>query len=113
VLVVHRPAYDDWSFPKGKALDGEPAPDTALREVLEETGYQCSLGPEIATLEYADRHGSRKLVRYWAMTAVGGGFTPNVEVDEVRWLTSEGALHLLTYDRDRAVLRSLLAGKRP
>jgi len=113
VLVVHRPAYDDWSFPKGKALDGEPAADTALREVLEETGYQCSLGPEIATLEYTDRHGSRKLVRYWAMTAVGGGFTPNVEVDEVRWLTSEGALHLLTYDRDRAVLRSLLAGKRP
>lgn len=113
VLVVHRPAYDDWSFPKGKALDGEPAADTALREVLEETGYECSLGPEIATLEYTDRQGSRKLVRYWAMTAVGGEFAPNVEVDEVRWLTSEGALHLLTYDRDRAVLRSLLAGKRP
>ena len=113
VLLVHRPAYDDWSFPKGKALDGEPAAEAALREVLEETGFQCSLGPEIATLEYTDRYGSRKLVRYWAMTAVGGEFAPNAEVDEVRWLTAEGALHLLTYDRDRAAPRSYMAGKRP
>ena len=113
VLLVHRPAYDDWSFPKGKALNGEPAAEAALREVLEETGFRCSLGPEIATLEYLDRNGSRKLVRYWAMTAVGGEFATNAEVDEVRWLTSEAALHLLSYDRDRAVLRSFLAGKRP
>jgi 8-oxo-dGTP diphosphatase len=113
VLLVHRPAYDDWSFPKGKALDGEPVADAALREVLEETGYRCSAGPELATLDYLDRNGSRKLVRYWAMTVTGGEFAPNAEVDEIRWLTSEGALHLLSYDRDRAVLRSFMAGKRP
>jgi len=112
VLVVHRPAYDDWSFPKGKALDGEPAEDSALREVFEETGYHCSLGPEIATLEYLDRNGSRKLVRYWAMTTTGGEFAANSEVDEARWLPSEAALHLLSYDRDRAVLRSFIAGRR-
>jgi polyphosphate kinase len=113
VLLVHRPAYNDWSFPKGKALDGEPPAEAALREVLEETGYRCSLGPEIATLEYTDRNGSRKLVRYWAMTATGGDFAPNAEVDEARWLSADAALHLLSYDRDRAVLRSFLAGKRP
>lgn len=112
VLVVHRPAYDDWSFPKGKNLDGERAAQTAVREVLEETGYRCSLGAEIATLEYLDRNGNRKLVRYWAMAATGGEFSPNAEVDEARWLTGEPALHLLTYDRDRAVLRAFLAGRR-
>jgi len=113
VLLVHRPAYDDWSFPKGKALDGEPAEEAALREVLEETGYQCSLGPELATLEYEDRNGSRKLVRYWAMTVNSGEFAPNAEVNEVRWLGYQGALQLLSYRRDRAVLRSFMAGKRP
>lgn len=113
VLLVHRPAYNDWSFPKGKALDGEPAAEAALREVHEETGYRCSLGPELATLEYQDRNSSRKLVRYWSMTVTGGEFAPNPEVDEIRWLSPEAALHLLSYSRDRAVLRSFMAGRRP
>ncbi|MFH1330652.1 MAG: polyphosphate kinase 1 [Actinomycetota bacterium] len=109
VLLVHRPAYDDWSFPKGKAQDGEALADAARREVLEETGYECTVGPEIATLEYPDRTGNRKLVRYWAMSVTAGEFAPGSEVDEIRWLPVDGALHLLSYDRDRAVLRSHLA----
>ncbi|MBN2113119.1 MAG: polyphosphate kinase 1 [Acidimicrobiia bacterium] len=108
ILVVHRPRYDDWSFPKGKAGDGEGPQEAARREVLEETGYECTVGPEIATLDYPDRLGNRKMVRYWAMTVGAGEFAPNNEVDEVRWLPPEGALHLLTYDRDRALLRSYL-----
>src|SRR4051812_45463452 len=38
VLLVHRPKYDDWSFPKGKQDPGEHVTVTAIREVLEETG---------------------------------------------------------------------------
>jgi polyphosphate kinase len=112
VLLVHRPAYDDWSFPKGKAGEGEPAAEAALREVLEETGHSCSLGAEVATIEYPDASGKRKLVRYWAMTPIGGEFRPNSEVDEIRWLTADEALSLLSYHRDRAVLRSHLAARR-
>ena len=112
VLLVHRPAYDDWSFPKGKAQNGEAPADAARREVLEETGFECTVGAEVATLEYPDRAGNRKLVRYWAMSVASGEFAPNSEVDEIRWLPIEGALHLLSYDRDRAVLRSHLAGRR-
>ena len=112
ILLVHRPAYDDWSFPKGKAIDASEAlVDAARREVLEETGYECTVGPEIATLEYPDRNGNRKLVRYWAMGVAAGEFTPNSEVDEIRWVPADGALHLLSYDRDRAVLRSYLTGR--
>ena len=69
------------------------------------------MGPEVATLEYPDRNGNRKLVRYWAMSVASGEFAPNNEVDEIRWLPADGALHLLSYDRDRAVLRSFLAGR--
>ena len=112
VLLVHRPAYDDWSFPKGKNQAGEEPAEAARREVLEETGYECTVGAEIATLDYADHSGNRKIVRYWAMTAAGGDFVPSSEVDEARWLPAEAALHTLSYDRDRAVLRSVLTERR-
>jgi polyphosphate kinase len=105
ILVVHRPAHQDWSFPKGKIVDGEVAADAAAREVLEETGFRCSLGSEIGTLEHRDRDGSRKVVRYWEMSPESGRFTPNDEVDQIRWLPPDKALRLLSYDRDRALLR--------
>ena len=110
VLLVHRPAYDDWSFPKGKLSDGEAERDAALREVQEETGYRCTLGPEVGVIEYTDRTGSRKVVRYWSMKAIDGEFTPNDEVDEMRWVTPARALDLLSYDRDRALLRMVTEG---
>ncbi len=107
-LVVHRPAYDDWSFPKGKLDEGETEEEAARREVREETGFDCSLDAEIGTVEYTDRNGIRKVVRYWSMEPTGGEFAPNDEVDEIRWLTAAKALELLSYERDRALLRSTL-----
>jgi 8-oxo-dGTP diphosphatase len=104
VLVVHRPKYDDWSLPKGKRDEGECDEDCALREVFEETGYHCTLGPELTTSEYIDRKGRPKEVRWFVMTVVDGSFTPTDEVDELRWVTVRQARWLLSYDRDRAVL---------
>ena len=105
VAVVHRPKYDDWSFPKGKLDPGESFEDAALREVEEETGLRCSLGRELPSTEYRDSKGRPKLVRYWEMTPVAGEFTPTNEVDELRWLGPAGALDLLTYRRDQELLR--------
>jgi 8-oxo-dGTP pyrophosphatase MutT (NUDIX family) len=104
VLLVHRPRYDDWTFPKGKLDDGESFEDAAVREVEEETGLRCSLGRELPSTHY--HVGARpKLVRYWLMTPEDEtAFVPNDETDELRWLTAEEALELLTYDRDRDVL---------
>jgi 8-oxo-dGTP diphosphatase len=107
VVLVHRPRYDDWSLPKGKLAPGEPDREGALREVEEETGLRCVVGPELATTSYRDSAGRAKRVRYWAMTPLGGGFAPNHEVDQARWVTVEEALGLLSYDRDREVLASL------
>ena len=107
LVVVHRPRYDDWTVPKGKLDPDEDHADAALREVEEETGLRCVLGPELASASYRDRRGRPKSVRYWAMTPVGGRFTPTDEVDEVRWLTVDVAGSLLTYARDRPVLADL------
>ncbi len=109
VLLVHRPRYDDWTLPKGKLDSGEDHTAAALREVEEETGLRASLGPELAESEYVDRRRRPKRVRWWAMTALGGTFVPGDEVDQVRWLPVADAAATLTYDRDRAVLRSLTA----
>ena len=57
VLVVHRPAYDDWTFPKGKVERGETDEDCAVREVEEETGLRCTLGRELPSTEYKDAKG--------------------------------------------------------
>ena len=109
VLVVHRPHYDDWSLPKGKADPGEDDEACALREVEEETGLRCGLGLELASTSYIDRKGRPKVVRYWAMTPQSGAVELNNEVDEARWVTMEEAQRLLSYPRDKQVLVSLLA----
>jgi len=105
VVLVHRPKYDDWSFPKGKAEEDESDEDCALREVREETGLRCRLADELPSTEYIDSRGRPKRVRWWRMEPVGDdGFTPNDEVDEVRWVAPDEASSLLSYERDLALL---------
>ena len=109
VLLVHRPKYDDWTIPKGKAERGESDEACALREVEEETGLRCELGAYAGDTEYVDREGRRKIVRYWEMRPLGGAFTPRREVDDVRWLSVADAVRLLAYERDVPVLEAFAA----
>lgn len=106
VLLVHRPKYGDWTFPKGKTKRGESDEECALREVEEETGLRCLLGRELTTTRYRSLLGP-KVVRYWEMTVLDGSFRPTQEVDEVRWLAPDAARTLLSYKHDAAVLDSL------
>jgi 8-oxo-(d)GTP phosphatase len=106
IAVIHRPRYDDWSFPKGKADPGESDEATALREIFEETGLTCIPGQELATVRYTDQQGRPKVVRYWVMTPMEGEFSATAEVDQILWLTFKGAEHLLTYEHDRRLMRA-------
>jgi 8-oxo-dGTP pyrophosphatase MutT (NUDIX family) len=107
VALVHRPRYDDWSFPKGKLDKGESWEDGALREVEEEIGLRCRLGHELPHTSYRDPKGRAKVVRYWMMEPLDGEFAPSDEVDEMRWLPTADADKLLSYEHDRELLREV------
>lgn len=117
IVVVHRPRYDDWSLPKGKADSEDEDDETcALREVEEETGLRCVIDGDLGSTTYTDRKGRPKVVRYFLMRAENADdlHMPQTdeevpEVDEVRWMTGDDALLLLTYERDR----ELVAGFTP
>jgi 8-oxo-dGTP diphosphatase len=104
IALVHRPRYDDWSFPKGKLDAGETMPVAAVREIAEETGQVARLGPLLGDVRYSVPEGG-KLVRYWAAEARGGEFTPGDETDELRWLDGAEAAELLSYRHDDKILQ--------
>lgn len=111
VLLVHRPRYDDWSFPKGKLDPGETIEEAALREVKEETGLTCRIIRKLATSRYRTRHNGKlhsKVVHLFLMERTGGRIrVPKHEVDRAAWLEFDEAMKLLSYEQDRKLLASL------
>ena len=109
ILVVHRPAYDDWSLPKGKLDPGEDDAEAAVREVLEETGVRAEITGDAGTVEYRDHRDRSKVVRYFTMTATDvRPRDPDDEVDLVVWWSPEHAARELTYAHDRDLVRRAL-----
>lgn len=111
VALVHRPKYDDWSFPKGKREPGEHILLTAVREVSEETALRVTLGMRLPTVRYANA-GVPKRVDYWAATvaATPTAFEPGAEVDDLAWMAAKTAASRLSYERDAETLAVFCAG---
>ena len=113
VAVVHRPRYDDWSLPKGKVDPGEIPLVTAVREVAEETGYDCVLGRSLGSTTYPVTRGRTKHVDYWSARVTGGDFVANDEVDRMVWVSPAQARDTVSYDADREVLARFVHGPHP
>ena len=105
VLLVHRPRYDDWTPPKGKADKGESPEETAIREVLEETGYRCRIVAPLGPTRYRVQGGVKE-VHWYGMRPLpdSPGFTRNSEVDKVKWLSPRKLVDTLSYDQDRELM---------
>ncbi|MFE9690408.1 NUDIX domain-containing protein [Micromonospora sp. NPDC005806] len=109
VCLVHRPRYGDWSLPKGKLDEGEHPLRAAVREVAEETDVRAVPQVRLPTVRYRSE-GRSKAVDYWSMRAAAqGGFQPDTEVDEVRWVPVDAAVRLVSYPHDAEVIAAFAA----
>ena len=109
VLVVHRTKYGDVTIPKGKVDPGETLPQTAAREILEETGLKVPLGVPLGVSTYPLSSGREKIVHYWAAEVsdkaiARSTFVPNSEIAAIEWVTLKKARGYLTYERDVEIL---------
>lgn len=119
VLLVHRPSYDDWSWPKGKPDSPEHLAVAAVREVEEETGYRVVLGQPLVSVRYPINGGGKmKESHYWSARIEPRGpwararpsvrRAPRSEVDQAAWFDADVALRTLTYPHDRYPLMQLI-----
>lgn len=112
VLLVHRPGYDDWTFPKGKLESGECLLECARREVREEAGVRPLIGRYLGDISYTKQEGRRKVVHYWAMQAGEVDFVPSSEVDRVRWVDEASLADHVSYPTERSLSEGLMDGWR-
>ncbi len=112
VLLVHRPKYNDWAWPKGKLDPGEGWMEAALRETMEETGLRGQVGIPLPDSSYPLRNGDLKQVKYWAGRAIGGSGRLENEIDEVAWLPVDRAHDRLSYVRDSVQLQAIVDADR-
>ncbi len=114
VALVHRGRYDDWSWPKGKVDPGETLPETAVREIREETGLKVRLGVPLGIQRYKLSNKNQKVVYYWAAEVSDralqtSNFKPNEEVSGVHWFSAKEAKSKLSYTHDHEQLDLLLS----
>src|SRR4051812_34836009 len=111
VLLVHRTQHKDVSLPKGKVDPGETLPETAVREIAEETGLSVVLGAPLGEVEYVLPSGRNKLVYYWSAEVTApmteaSRFSPNAEIEDLEWVPLENARQRLSYPHDMEIVEA-------
>jgi 8-oxo-dGTP pyrophosphatase MutT (NUDIX family) len=107
ILVVHRMRYNDWSFPKGKCLEGESFEHAAVREVKEETGIDAEIEKHLKDVFYSAK-GEKKITVYFLMKIINENtYLQNDETDEIKWASREEASGLLSYNELKSLIKLL------
>jgi 8-oxo-dGTP diphosphatase len=104
VAIIHRPKYDDWSFPKGKVDIGEAEIACAHREVLEESNLDTQFGPYLGEVAYETIDGPKRVYFWSAKVVTSYPFSANSEVDKLEWHSIKSAKKKLTLESDKEIL---------
>jgi 8-oxo-dGTP pyrophosphatase MutT (NUDIX family) len=98
-----------WGLPKGLVEDGEEPPETAVREVEEETGLVAEIREPLGDISYWyvwDGERVRKRVSFFLMEAVGGDVSKHDhEMEEVKWFPIREAVRKASYRGEQDVIR--------
>jgi len=104
IAVIHRPKYNDWTIPKGKVELNESSIACAYREVIEETSIETEFGMYLGEVKYQSLDGPKQ-VSFWSAQVVKENiFTPNSEVDEIKWVEAAKAAKFLSLESDKEIL---------
>ena len=100
-----------WTFPKGHIEKGEKAPEAALREVEEETGFRCTIEKPFERVQYYfKRDGilTKKTVTWFLMKALEKtGVHDPKEILQTEWVPMEEALKRVKYKSDKQLMAKL------
>ncbi|MEZ0347741.1 MAG: NUDIX hydrolase [Thermus sp.] len=116
VLVVSLKGGRVVTLPKGQVEPGERYPETAVREVREETGVEAAVLSPVGKVRYyfTVKDGEvpvtvSKEVHYFLMAYRGGEPRPQLsEVEAAYFLPVAEALNRLSYPNERDMLRKAL-----
>ena len=114
IVLCHRNNPNIWCLPKGTPDFGETLEETAMREVLEETGLSVLIDSSLGTIEYSfsNRHDKtffKKTVHFFLMHSIGGNLANHdFEFDDVFWLPAKGAMETMTYPNEIVVVQKAI-----
>jgi len=109
ILMQNLKGEKVWTFPKGHLEAGETPETAAIREVSEETGWDCEIKSDLGNAEYSFlREGILvdKDVRWFLMARVGGDGMPKTpdEIFDMKWCSLADAEKELVYPSDVTLL---------
>ena len=110
VVLIARQAKKIWGLPKGKIDPGEKPPQTALREVREETGLSGKIERKLGDIRYTyyapwDDTRYSKVVSFYLMKYLGGSTADHDwEVEDAQWFDLDKALKKASYPGERSML---------
>ena len=104
IAVIHRPKYNDWTIPKGKVELNESSIACAYREVIEETSIETEFGMYLGKVKYQSLDGPKQVSFWSAQVVKENTFTPNSEVDEIKWVEAAKAAKFLSLESDKEIL---------
>lgn len=105
-LLIRNKRSAHWGFPKGHVEPGETKEETAIREVLEETGLNINVLPDFEKKsEYTIQGKIEKSVSiFLAETSEVDYKLQEEEIEECGWFSYENALKTLNYENDKLIL---------